>query len=77
MKISAAEFKTKCLKLMDHVNSFHEEVVITKRGKPVAKLIPYSKTPSNPLFGYMKNSVTINDDIMQPIDVEWETNQIK
>lgn len=60
---------------MDHVNLFHEEVIITKRGKPVAKLIPYSKKPDKPLFGYMKNSVTINDDITEPLDVEWETNQ--
>jgi prevent-host-death family protein len=39
MKMAAAEFKATCLELMDRVASTGEEVVITKRGKPVAKLV--------------------------------------
>lgn len=46
MIISAAEFKAKCLSLMDHVNEFHEEVIITKHGKPVAKLVPFTAVPA-------------------------------
>jgi len=75
MKISAGEFKSKCLKIMDNVNSCHEEVVITKHGKPVAKLIPYSKEPSKPLFGYMKNTVITHDDIIKPISELWNVDQ--
>jgi prevent-host-death family protein len=71
MKMSAAEFKAKCLKIMDQVNSFHHEIVITKHGKPIAKLVPYSVKPSQSLFGYLKNSVTIKDDITKPIDAKW------
>ena len=40
MEINAAEFKAKCLKLLDEVAATHEPLVITKRGKPVAKLVP-------------------------------------
>ncbi len=39
-RIPAGEFKAKCLKLMDEVNATGEELVITKRGKPVARLVP-------------------------------------
>ena len=39
--VKATEFKAKCLKLMDEVAETGEEIVITKNGKPVAKLTPY------------------------------------
>ena len=38
--ISAGEFKAKCLKLMDEVNESGIPIVITKRGKPVSRLVP-------------------------------------
>ena len=75
MQISAGEFKSKCLKIMDDVNSSHEEVVITKHGKPVAKLIAYSEKPKKTLFGYLSNTVTTKDDITKPIDEEWSVEQ--
>ncbi len=40
LEIPAGEFKAKCLKLMDQVRESGKEIVITKRGKPVAKLVP-------------------------------------
>ena len=39
--MKASEFKAKCLKLMDEVAESGEEIIITKNGKPVAKLAPY------------------------------------
>ena len=51
MKISGGQFKAQCLKLMDEVKTCHEEVVITKRGKPVARLVPYEETPV-PIDGF-------------------------
>ena len=43
--IKASEFKAKCLKLMDEVADSGEEIIITKRGRPVAKLTPCRETP--------------------------------
>ena len=43
--ITASEFKAKCLKLMDEVAQSGEEIVITKNGKPVAKLTAYRERP--------------------------------
>lgn len=65
MSINAAEFKAKCLKLIDEVAATHEPLVITKRGKPVAKLVPIEEQGHKPLFGYMKGTVTILGDIVE------------
>jgi prevent-host-death family protein len=71
MKISAGQFKAQCLKLMDDVKLRHEEVVITKRGKPVARLVPYEET-SVPIHGYMKNTVMIIGDVVSPTGEKWD-----
>ncbi len=68
--IPAGEFKSKCLKLLDEVAETRKTLVITKRGKPVAQVVPMS--PQKSLFGAMKGSVTILGDIISPIDVEWD-----
>jgi prevent-host-death family protein len=71
VRISAAEFKTNCLRLMDEVAKRRIPVVITKRGKPVAKLVPVDEGPVD-LFGYMAGTIKICGDIVSPIDdVEW------
>ena len=75
MKLSAAEFKAKCLSIMDRVNEFHEEVIITKHGKPVAKLVPVSSTPKRDLFGFLRSSIVIQGDIIAPTGVVWEAEQ--
>lgn len=69
--IQAGTFKAKCLKLMDEVNEKHISIIITKHGKPIAKLTPIEET-SVDFFGCLKNTITIDKDIISPIDVEWE-----
>ena len=71
--LPAGEFKARCLQLMDEVQVDRTPIVITKRGKPVAKLVPYDDAPPS-LFGFMAGSVTILGDIIAPIDVEWEAD---
>jgi len=73
--ISAAHFKARCLKLMDEVNKTGKEIVITKRGKPVARLTaPKHARPSSG-FGYMKGTVKILGDIVGPLGVKWDAEQ--
>jgi prevent-host-death family protein len=69
--VKASEFKAKCLALMDEVERTGEAVVITKRGKPVAELVPSRARRRNPL-GIWADSVAIAGDVMAPIDVEWD-----
>ena len=59
-QIPAAKFKEQCLSLLDRVDE--DGIVITKRGKPVAKLIPI-RTESAELIGKLKGRVKVKGDI--------------
>ncbi|MGH7531905.1 MAG: type II toxin-antitoxin system Phd/YefM family antitoxin [Gemmatimonadales bacterium] len=69
--IPAGEFKAKCLKLMDRVAETGESIIITKRGKPVAEVVPVESSDPGPLFGRLKGSITYQGDLISPIDVVW------
>lgn len=71
--VKASEFKAKCLQLMDEVAASGEPVIVTKHGKPVARLVP-AEAPPKPksLFGALKGMGRITGDIVSPLDVEWE-----
>lgn len=71
----ASEFKAKCLQLMDEVAHEGSEIVITKHGKPISRLVPYRESPKS-LFGAGRGRMKIVGDIISPVDVEWdaETN---
>jgi prevent-host-death family protein len=72
MQLTAVEFQSKCIELMDQVKENHEEVIITKDGKPIAKLIPMGEETAGSLFGFMKDTVKINGDIVASIDEKWD-----
>jgi prevent-host-death family protein len=69
--IKASEFKAKCLAMIDEVERTRRSIVITKRGKPVAELVPH-KVEKRELFGLLKGRMEIVGDIVSPLDVEWE-----
>jgi len=72
--IAAGEFKAKCLHLLDEVQQSRREIVITKRGHPVARLVPVKKDiPS--LFGRMKGTIEILGDIVGPTGEKWEADE--
>lgn len=62
----AAKFKACCLAVMEDVRSTREPVVITKRGRPVAKLVPAGKTADD-FIGRLQGIVTIVGDIESPV----------
>jgi prevent-host-death family protein len=64
--ISAGEFKAQCLKLMDQVNAQRTEVVITKRGVPVARLVPVEAAPKS-IFGCMVGTAEVLGDLLEPV----------
>ncbi|MES9856106.1 MAG: type II toxin-antitoxin system prevent-host-death family antitoxin [Sedimenticola sp.] len=72
--IKASVFKAKCLHLMDLVNESGEEIVITKNGKPVSRLVPYRKQVDS-LFGLHKEWVKSHDDLLEPLGDEWTVEQ--
>ena len=71
-EIGAAEFKARCLELMNDVQTHGGEYVITKRGQPVARLVPVQPAQRPPLFGSMKGTVKTLGDIVSPLDEPWE-----
>src|ERR1700739_1008537 len=72
MEIPAGEFKAKCLQLMDKVARRCAPIVITKRGNPVAKLVPADPPSARaPLFGYMAGTAEIRGDIVDTPQLEW------
>ncbi|MEJ7623415.1 MAG: type II toxin-antitoxin system prevent-host-death family antitoxin [Pyrinomonadaceae bacterium] len=66
--ISASEFKAKCLKIFDELES--EGIIVEKRGKPVAKVIPIAPDDNSSLIGSMKGSITVKGDIFST-GVKW------
>ena len=72
MEVPAGEFKAKCLKLMDEVARTRRPLVITKRGKPVAQLVPpQAPLPRSGLFGYMAGVGTIAGEIIDVPAAPW------
>jgi prevent-host-death family protein len=73
-EMPAGEFKARCLAVMDQVFHTGEPVLITKHGKPVAKLVPAAKQADD-LFGYMASKVKIVGDIVGPVTplADWES----
>jgi antitoxin (DNA-binding transcriptional repressor) of toxin-antitoxin stability system len=65
--------RLKCLAVMDQVRQRGEPVLITKHGKPVARLVP-AALEADDLFGYMAGKVKIAGDIVGPITPleDWE-----
>ncbi len=66
-KMAAGEFKAHCLSVMDNVQKSKEPVLITKRGKAVAKLVPVEESPRE-FLGRLEGAVKIVGDIESPIE---------
>ena len=75
-KVPAGKFKANCLAIMDEVQAKHEAVIITKRGKPVAKLVPVVEEPDD-IFGFFAGKISVTGDIVSPLapevwgDLKW------
>lgn len=73
-EIAISEFKAKCLSLLDQVQKTKKPIRITRRGKPVAEVLPPSPVRSNDWIGSMKGKSKILGDIISPASEEsdWE-----
>lgn len=73
-QIAAGVFKARCLALMKKVQATGEPVIVTKRGKPLVKVVP-AESEKNNVFGFMTGKVKIVGDIESPIPIEWQVTQ--
>lgn len=63
--MAAGIFKIKCLAIMDEVQAKSESVLITKHGKPVAKLVPADKNPDD-IYDFLAGKGSIEGDVVSP-----------
>jgi prevent-host-death family protein len=66
-KMAAAQFKARCLRIMDDVAATRQPIVITKKGRPVAKLVPAEDVPQD-FLGKLAKTMKIVGDITKPIE---------
>ena len=71
-KMAAGTFKVHCLSVMDEVQAKRESVVITKHGKPVAKLVP-ADIDADDIYNFLAGKGAITGDVVSPAlsDKEW------
>jgi prevent-host-death family protein len=69
--VPAGEFKAKCLALLDRVARTRESLVVTKRGRAVARIVPIEDLGQRPLAG----SVRYHADIVVPLDETWDADR--
>lgn len=67
--VPAGEFKARCLALLDLVAETGEELVVTKRGKPVARLLPAEVPPG------LRGSVVWEGDLVSPVGDQWDVEK--
>lgn len=73
-EVAISEFKAKCLSLLDQVQKTKKPIRVTRRGKPVAEVIPPSPVRSKDWIGSMKGKSRILGDIISPAGdpSDWE-----
>lgn len=70
-EIGAADFKARCLELVNHVHEAHAEYVVTRHGEPMARLVPIEREVKTGLFGVMRGTVLHFDDPYAPVPGTW------
>ncbi len=72
--MAITKFKAYALKIVDEVAKSNESLVITKRGKPLAELIPYRKSEKKPVPGKLASTLVFENDIVTPLGCDiWES----
>ena len=71
--LSVSEFKTHALSVLKTVAESGEQVIVTKRGKPVARVIPYQEPGKKTEPGKLAGTITFEKDVITPLGPEiWE-----
>jgi prevent-host-death family protein len=73
--VPEAEFEANCHTLIDEVVTNGDEVLVTKDGKPVAKLVPFESASGLRTLEQLRGSVTILGDIVAPLDEPWDAER--
>jgi prevent-host-death family protein len=72
--VGSAEFKARCLELVDHVREARAEYVVTRHGRPVARLVPVQDARPTGFIGSMAGTVLGYDEPFDPVPGDWHVN---
>jgi len=73
-QMAAAEFKAHCLQVLDEVQQSGKSLIVTKRGKPVARIVPIPKTNPGSLYGCLRDMLKIQGDLVESTGEMWEVD---
>jgi len=75
--IKISEFKAKCLDILDRVSRTGETLVVTRRGQPLARILPVRTSPQSDWLGGLKGTARAMDDLIEPaVDlVDWDREE--
>jgi prevent-host-death family protein len=74
--MAISKFKTHALKVLNEVAKSQETIIITKRGKPLAQVIPYRTSEMKPTSGKLADAFVFEKDIITPLgEGLWEACQ--
>jgi len=75
-QVPAGKFKAECLAIMDQVQRNGQPLLVTKRGKPVVKVVPADESDQD-IFGYLRGRAKIVGDIVAPASPpdDWEAGK--
>lgn len=73
--VSATEFKKRCLELIDRIQQTRETIIVTRYGKPVARLTAVQAEDRPTAWGWMRGSVVAMGDIVAPTGETWEASE--
>lgn len=74
-RVGAAEFKARCLELIDQVRESRAEYVVTRHGEPVAQLVPVEAPAAESPLGVMRGTVLKYDRPFEPVPATWSVDQ--
>ena len=73
--VPVTKFKAQCLQMVETVHRKRTSITISKRGKPVARLVPLDEDPPSSIWGRMKGKIEILGDIVSPDGEIWDSER--
>lgn len=74
MVLNTTQFQKQCVHLIQEVHDTQREIVITKRGKPLAKLVAVQDERLLPFIGSLTGVGQTTGDLLEPVEAEWEVD---
>ncbi len=73
IEVPIGQLKIHCYKILEEAQKSNNKLIITKRGKPIAEIIPeYTGAVKKSFFGALQSKAKINGDIMMPLNIDWD-----